>query len=67
MNKITTPLSFLKIDDKVEAKFPMLLNQPTPTEMFGAMCYEEIVVWPAEDSKDVVAERTNLKTRVRLL
>ena len=65
MSKIITPLSFLKVDGKLEAAFPMLLTAPTHEEMFGAACYEEVVVWPREDSKDVDSERSNLKERIR--
>ncbi len=67
MDKITTPLSFLNVDGKLEAAFPMLFTEPTHEEMFGTACYEEIVVWPSENSKAVVAGKTDLKTRVRLL
>jgi hypothetical protein len=67
MNKIVTPLSFLKVDGKLEAGFPRLLTKPTHEETLGAICYEEIVVWPPEDSKVVAAARTNLKSRIRLL
>ncbi len=67
MNKIITPLSFLKVDGKLEGKFPILLTESARQEMFGTMCYEEIVVWPAEDSKEAVVGKTNLKSRVRLL
>jgi hypothetical protein len=65
MNKIVTPLSFLNVDGKVEATFPMLWSDPTHEEIFGPACYEEIVVWPSENSKDVVAGKTGLKTRIR--
>lgn len=63
MEKIVTPLSFFKVDGKLEGKFPIPLTEPLHEEMLGGKCYEEIVVWPAGDSKDTVARRTDLKTR----
>ena len=66
MNKIVTPLSFLKVDDKLEGRFPVVFTEPTRLEISSAICYEEIVAWPPEDSKDTGPGRTNLKTRFRL-
>jgi hypothetical protein len=65
MDKIVTPLSFFRIDGKLEATFPVLLTEPTHEELFGTACYEEIIVWPPENSKDAVAGRSNLKVRIR--
>jgi hypothetical protein len=67
MNRIITPLSFLKVDGKLEGKYPMILAELPHEKTSGTIFYEEVIVWPPEDSKNTAAGGTSLKARVRLL
>ena len=64
MKENITPLSFIGIDSIPEARFRMMLPEPTHEEMAGAMYYEETIVWPPKDPKDVDAGGAILKRRV---
>ena len=64
MKENITPLSFLRVDSIPEARFRMMLPEPTHEETLGAMYYEETIVWPPKDPKDVDAGGENLKRRV---